>query len=125
MCLGYSQHFGTFLDTVSMQNFNPNVKFQSDIFDFSQMNLETMPLVPKSPEHAAKHTRDVDCDCNLVCTSHASSPLTKGLPNAQTKDAIDLYREDHPAKCTCVTLSKKHANEETVNARGFPVFFLL
>jgi len=85
MCLGYSQYFGAFLDTVSMQNINPNVKFQSDTFDFSQINLGTMPLVPESPERTAKHTRDADCDHNTVYTSHASSPLTKGLPNAQTK----------------------------------------
>jgi len=112
MCLGYSQHFGAFLDAVSMQNFNPNVKFQSDTFDFSQMNLGTMPLVPGSPECAAKHTRDADCDHNTVCTSCASSSLTKGLPNAQSKNTIDLYGKDHPAKRTCVTPPKNHATNE-------------
>jgi len=112
MCLGYSQYFSAFLDAVSMQNFNPNVKFQLDTFDFSQMNLETMPLVPQSLECAAKCTRDIDCDHNTVCTSHASSSLTKGLPNAQTKDTIDLYGEDYPAKCTCITPPENHATNE-------------
>jgi len=95
-----------------MQNFNPDVKFQLDTFDFSQMNLGTMPLVPESPEHTAKCTRDADCDHNTVYTSHAFSPLTKGLPNAQTKDTIDPYGENHPTKHTCVTPPENHTTNE-------------
>jgi len=112
MCLEYSQHFSAFLDAVSMQNLNPNVKFQLNTFDFSQMNLGTMSLVPESPERATKCTRDADCDYDIVCTSYASSSLTKGLPNAQTKNTIDLYGEDHPTKHTCVTLPKNHATSK-------------
>jgi len=104
MCLEYSQHFSAFLDAVSMQNLNTNVKFQLNTFDFSQMNLGTMSLVPESPERAAKCTRDADCDYDIVYTSYASSSLTKCLPNAQTKNTIDPYGEDHPTKCTCITL---------------------
>jgi len=97
---------------MSIQNFNPNVKFQSDTFDFSQVNLGTMSLIPESPEHATKCTRDVDCDYNTVCTSRAFPSLTKGLLNAQTKDTIDLYGKDYPAKCTCITSPENHATHE-------------
>jgi len=76
------------------------------------MNLETISLVPKSPEHAVKHIRDTDYNCNTVCISRASFSLTKGLPNAQTKNIIDLYEEDYSVKHTCVTLPKNYAANE-------------
>jgi len=65
-----------------MQNFDPNIKFQSDTFDFSQINLETMPLVTESPECAAKHTRDTVKECKRKLHSRTNNKMQYQLPIA-------------------------------------------
>ena len=120
MCLGYSQYFGMYINTVSLQNFDSQVNFLSDTFNLSQLNLDFVPCKSDFLECAPKHIRNPDFDPKLVCTPHASSPIYKDSLNVCTKKALNVttssYNEDHPAKRFCLAKSsKEYVSQEHEN----------
>jgi len=120
MSLRYSQHFGMYIDTVSLQNFDSQVNFPLDIFDLPQLNLDFVPCKSDSLKHAPKHIRNPDFDPKLTCTPNVSSSIDEDSLNVCTKEVLNVttsfYNKNHPTKCFCLAKSsKEHVSQEHKN----------
>jgi len=104
MCLGYSQYFSAFIDTVSTQTLNAIANIQPETTSF--------PLFPQKdplPDLSTKHTHDLNAALAHTSCSQSSTPfIAPTKNNLETNTSTDTL--DHPMKWTCLAKSADEYN---------------
>jgi len=116
MCLGYSQHFGAFINTVSFHPLNCATNTQLDTLDPTKMHGDNKSQVAQGTECTVKQSHNPGDDTIIIPTNGAlssmppeSTPLTSSA--MIIVDSTTPTLTDYLAKCTCLAKSTEEINK--------------